>query len=77
MSPEEAARRAQWRNRLAFQTAQEAALRGSDAVAAEVVADWEPIDQFLTDGPDIGERGVPEDELDSERRWKERAKTWL
>ena len=77
MSPEEAARITRWRNRLAFWKAQEAALQGSDAAAAEVNADWEPMLQFVTDGPDIGERGVPEDNLDSERRWKERARTWL
>ena len=61
MDPEQQARRERYLNRLAFQRAQDAALTPpSDAPAAAVRAAWKPIDQFLKEGPDVGERQEPE-----------------
>jgi hypothetical protein len=34
----------------------------SDAPADQVREDWEPIEQFITEGPDVGETDFPESE---------------
>ena len=59
-----AAHRAQHEARAAYQAAQDAALTpSSDAPAVQTRANWQPIDDFLKEGPDVGY----EDEAESEK----------
>ncbi len=50
--------------REAYQAAQDAALTpASDAPAVQTRANWQPIEQFIQEGPDVGY----EDEAESEK----------
>lgn len=61
-SPEETARRERHLARIAVQREQDAALAGDDTAAAAVRAAWEPIEQFVKEGPDVGEPEEAESE---------------
>lgn len=61
--PEEVARRERYDNRTAFQLLQDRRLIPPSAAPATAVrAAWNPITQFIEEGPDVGERDVPESE---------------
>lgn len=64
MSEEEraAAYRLQYARRKAFQGAQDDALAGDDDALAALTERWQPMIDFVKEGPDVGERDEPESE---------------